>query len=193
MNNLVGKRGKTASLNVIGKAEHLKLLLLEYMFRENGGGKGYYSEEIEHLENRRTWRRVPFWKSTAELEFHSPVPFETGMYAQNEFFYVGSTVSLGNTGGNETYPNALVISNITITGTDSSNFKMDKATQQSYVVKENQHLVLKVSYSSSENTFLFGSTSGGYGSLPVLDAAIEFETNVLGEGFQRIPIVPLFV
>jgi len=180
MTNLVGKNGKKASLNVIGKAEHLKLLLIEYMFRNNGGDKGYYSKEVKYLKNRRTWRRASFWKSDYELEFHPPVPFKTGKYAQNEFFYVGSTTSRGN-------GKALVISNITITGRHSRYFKINKSNKQSYVVKENRHLVLKVSYSSSKNIFR------GKSRVPVLDAAIEFKTNGGGNRFQRIPIVPLHV
>jgi hypothetical protein len=70
MTNMLS-RGASASDAVVGKAEHLKALLVDYMIRLNG--PGYYSDrkynnnegrgDITEVHLRRTWRRVPFWVS----------------------------------------------------------------------------------------------------------------------------------
>jgi len=174
LHNLVGRNGMTANSEVIGKAEHLKLLLVEYLVSNNGGSKGYYSNEIGPMQNRRNWKKLPFWRGDAKIEFHSPVCVDSGPCMQNEFLYVGSSAEPSNAN-----VQTLVISNITISGKDATHFKIDKARLSSYPVPEGKHLTLKVTYSASTKNVL----------LSLVDALVEFETNILGEGFQRVPIV----
>jgi len=50
INNLIGARGLSASLDVIGKAEHLRILLLEWMRRNDGGKNGYYSNSEYNVD-----------------------------------------------------------------------------------------------------------------------------------------------
>eukprot|EP00957_Ditylum_brightwellii_P169033 12866364-Ditylum_brightwellii.AAC.1 len=72
MENLVGDNGLSASEDVIGKAEHLKALTVEWMKR-NDGEKKYFSDPaqndgkgmgyIAEVDARRTWRQLPIWIS----------------------------------------------------------------------------------------------------------------------------------
>jgi hypothetical protein len=97
-NNMLGD---SASDEVIGKAEHLKALLVEWMQRMDGPD-GVYSNskynlgegagDIQEIKKRRTWRSVPFWQSDAELIFGPAVNTIRGTRVRNEFLYVGRTM-----------------------------------------------------------------------------------------------------
>jgi hypothetical protein len=94
-------RGAKASDAVVGKAEHLKALLVDYMSRLNG--PGYYSNkrynnnegrgDITEVHLRRTWRRVPFWLSDVQLKFGQLVEREPGVFVRYEYLYLGRTTS----------------------------------------------------------------------------------------------------
>jgi len=85
MNNLIGQvNGMKASAAVVGKVEHLKALLLEWMRRvdlnigstDDSQTVRYYSDrrnnfneghgDFTEIRFRRTWREVDFWSSAAE-------------------------------------------------------------------------------------------------------------------------------
>lgn len=77
-NNLLGSNGMTASEATIGKAEHLRILLLEWMGRANGPKK-YYSDkkynanigsgDYQEILHRSTWRKLDYWQSDTQIEF----------------------------------------------------------------------------------------------------------------------------
>lgn len=104
----------------IGKAEHLKVLLVEWMRRMNGD-KGYYSSnrynnyqgrgDLVEVSTRRTWRQIPYWQSDRAVQFAEPSRLENGWYRRNEFFYMGRTS-----------PGILVIHPVTITGPSQNLF-----------------------------------------------------------------------
>jgi len=134
VNNLVGRNGATASDEVIGKAEHLKCLLVEWMERMDGTA-GYYSKsfvtdstlgpytdgikssegDIKEISNRRQWRGMNFWISDKEVAFDLPV-WKNNQFVQSEYIYFGRT-----TAGMTT------IENIEIKGTNADLFTIDTA------------------------------------------------------------------
>jgi len=107
LDNLLGALGKTASNDVIGKAEHLKILLLEWMQRNDrqerfysdsrwdlGGSTGdEHGGDMGILRKRRTWREVDYWVSDESLVFGDPTyQKHDGMFTQNEYLYFGRTM-----------------------------------------------------------------------------------------------------
>jgi len=97
-NNLLGKTGQGASDRAVGKANHLKLLLAEYM-RANDGPRQFYTSArytkngkslIRDLLDRNSWRQVDFWKSDSTLTF-GPIADTPNGYQRTEYIYVGRT------------------------------------------------------------------------------------------------------
>jgi hypothetical protein len=99
---------------VIGKAEHLKALLLEWLERHDGNSRygGYYSSDafqmnegsgdISEIARRRTWRPMELWISDKTLRFgkqsqvsnsssSSPSASGTTQYVRNEYLWAGRT------------------------------------------------------------------------------------------------------
>ena len=125
MNNLIGNRGHIASDAVIGRAEHLKSLLLEYMRYHNGEDKiysdpSYYqyqtAGDIREINRRCKWRKVPLWVSESETmtfgrPFYDP---SSGRYRRSEYLYVGRTA-----------PGVVDIERILFTGPDKDLFKTE--------------------------------------------------------------------
>jgi hypothetical protein len=80
MRNLLATR--PVSDATIGKVEHLKALLVEWMRRMNNGAMGYYSSnkynngegrgDIAEVTNRRTWKQLPYWQSDSTIVFGPP-------------------------------------------------------------------------------------------------------------------------
>ena len=100
VNNLLGRNGMSASDAVIGKAEHLRHLLIEWMERMDGDG--YYSDPIYNandnagdvleIRNRQSWRSSDFWVSDSnQLEFGPAVWDGANNCVRNEYFYFGRT------------------------------------------------------------------------------------------------------
>lgn len=101
LHNKLGRNAGAVTDEVIGRCEHMKILLLEWLER-NDHEEGYYSDpaHLQHLTSgdiaevtkRRTWRTVDFWQSTHEtLHFHAEPAYIDGKYLRNEYLYVGRT------------------------------------------------------------------------------------------------------
>jgi hypothetical protein len=86
MNNLLGENGQSAPDEIIGKAEHLKAMLVKYL-------KDADHPAAEEIHMRRTWRHESFW-SVLTLPFRDTLDDGT----RTEYLYIGSpggeTVSL---------------------------------------------------------------------------------------------------
>jgi hypothetical protein len=144
---------------VVGKAEHLKALLLEWMQRMDGPQKLYSSNEwdlhrgkgaIREIEFRRTWREADLWVSDRVLSFGPPVLVggsdegggggggqRGGVYLRNEYLYVGRTT-----------PGELTVSDIAVVGPSAPMFTVEATANAT--LKQNQHVRIKVSLSSPE-------------------------------------------
>lgn len=98
MNNLLGRQASQASNAVISKAEHLKVLLVEWMRRMDGPFR-YYStrsedklfSDLDEVLGRRTWPETEYWQSDTTLTFGQPVYTPGGFYERNEYLYLGRT------------------------------------------------------------------------------------------------------
>lgn len=141
MNNLLGDHATTD--RQIGKAEHLKILLVEWMKRHDGpdhlysdpvwnGGEG--RGDIKEIMLRRTWRRVDFWLSDRSLPFWRAAR-EGDQFERHEYLYMGRTT-----------PGKLLIENIEVKGPDSSYFTIDV---NKAAIQMNDFLRVRVTYRSS--------------------------------------------
>jgi len=146
MNNLLGSNAKSASKEIVGKAEHLKVLLYEWMNRMDGS-KGLYSNpvfnagegrgDITEVQLRRTWNSSPIWVSDTELRFGKPSIWGS-MYTRNEFLYIGRTTE-----------GTLQVDKISLEGTDSRLFELS-GFLKGYIGSE-KHRRVKVTFRSSGN------------------------------------------
>ena len=140
--NLLGVRD--ARRQLVGKAEHLKILLIEWM-RRNDGSKGYYTSPmynvnvdqgaILEISRRRTWSRHDYWDSDGRIHFGRPVMTESGYYRRNEFFYIGRTKPGGE----------LKITDIAVVGPHARYFRVDRTRA---TLKAGQHVRIKISFKS---------------------------------------------
>ena len=139
--NLIGKNGNTASDEVIGKAEHLKALLVEWMDRMDGD-LNYYSDpvnndnttsDISEIKRRRKWRKLDLWVSDTAIDFETPV-LKDGAYVMNEYLYIGRTTE-----------GTLSTADISIHGSSSSLFSVDVTTAD---INSGDHLRVKISFST---------------------------------------------
>jgi hypothetical protein len=132
----------------IGKAEHLKALLVEWMRRMNNGAMGYYSSnkynggqgrgDITEVTNRRTWRQVEYWQSDASIAFDPPTRVGVGddrSHRRNEYLYVGRTT-----------PGFLVLEPINITGPSKDLFTVSLTTKT--IVRQFQYVRVTVALQS---------------------------------------------
>lgn len=169
MKNLLGKNGNRANPNIVGKAEHLKILLLEWMRRKNGR-HGFYSSnrwqggqgrgDMKEIHLRRTWRRAAYWQSDSVLRFGNPV-LVNGVYRRNEFLYIGRTL-----------PGKLIVKSVRILGPDAKLFRLNVARFQ---VNTNGYQRIKISFSSRSPV-----------QMDSLRARIEVRFGA--KGFRLIPI-----
>jgi len=146
--NLLGMYGMTARSGVIGKAEHLKCLLMEFMLRKNTPKK-YYSDAKYSLKGeksllamvkaRRTWKQLDYWQSDTTLSFGPPASTKEG-YLRNEFLYLGKT-----TKGN------LRIKSISIGGPDAKYFTLDRVAGR---IGQDECMRVKVSFRSSRRIIM---------------------------------------
>jgi Sulfatase len=103
MTNLLSAKNYDSSNDVpdavIGKAEHLKILLLENLRRYDGDRQFYSSNmwslgegggDTVEIAKRRTWRTAEYWQSDTVLSFGPPAVVD-GTYVRNEYVYVGRT------------------------------------------------------------------------------------------------------
>lgn len=169
MNNLVGKLGRTAPDEIIGKAEHLKCLLMEWMRRMDGDMK-YYSRsrynfgqgrgDIHEIRLRRQWRLVDYWQSDTRINFGKPVK-TSDQWKRNEFFYIGRTK-----------PGVLRITDIRIIGKDARYFSINKRRAE---LRSGDSLRIRVSFQGGSNV-----------QIKKLDAALQIHNNV--NGVRRVPL-----
>lgn len=153
MNNLIGDKSDSASDELIGKAEHLKCLLVEWMQRMNG--PGYYSGDarwsdsmtgpftdgirssagdIEEVKRRRTWRSLDIWVGDTVLKFGRRA--RVGItFKRNEFLYFGRTS-----------PGLLYVNDVTVVGTESAFFTIESPPP--VTIAQGDHARLKISYNS---------------------------------------------
>lgn len=148
MKNLLGSNGMNAAGHVIGKAEHLKVLLQEWMRRNDSHPKGLYSDakwnlgegegDKQEINARRTWRRVGMWISDTVLSFDRPFRMPNSTYRRYEYLYVGRTKRGGR----------LNISSISIEGRDKHYFRV---RPKSATINTNGHKRIKVAFVSNSN------------------------------------------
>lgn len=161
-------------MDVIGKAEHLKCLLVEWMKRMDGP-KQYYSNnkynlrvgsgDIAEVRKRRNWRLVDFWISDPQVLPFSEPTLKDASYVRTEYLYVGRTTE-----------GTLSIRGLRVTGNDASYFTIGQIAKAT--VKKGGYIRLKLMFRSL---------------LPVkwtydnIDAYIEIQTS---EGDRRVQILP---
>jgi hypothetical protein len=151
---------------VIGKAEHLKLLLVEWMRRRDGRHR-YYSDprynkagegDIVEVTKRRTWRESPFWLSDEIIEFNVPPEMIDGAYRQNEYLYLGRTSS-----------GDLTISSIALSGPGQQHFRvLEPDLSTPVTLQQFDHLRVKIALVSE--TWLGAAT-------PHIEATLQIVTN----------------
>jgi len=136
MENLVGRYAQSASLAVVGKAEHLKILLIEWMKRMDGPNK-YYSDnkynfgigigDVGEIRRRRNWRTVPFWISDmTEITFGPAVLIDGSNYVRNEYLYIGRTTE-----------GTLAIRGVAMSGNDAAYFTIGQIVDAA--IEQNQY------------------------------------------------------
>jgi hypothetical protein len=128
----------------IGKAEHLKALLIDWMLRHNGGSMKYYtnskwnkgkgSGDVAEVRKRRSWKELSYWQSDSMLRFAKPVERQNGEYVQNEYLYIGRST-----------PGVLSIDSISVQGAHARYFSVNIKSAN---IRENAHIRVKVSFRS---------------------------------------------
>jgi hypothetical protein len=133
-------------LSVIGKAEGLKVLLIEWMTRHDSVHR-YFSDpkysynrtrgDIQEVTQRRTWKEVPFWISDSSIQFFPPsyiTPQDD--YRRNEYIYIGRTL-----------PGVLELQSITVRGPNAAYFSV---LPTNGTIGQYHSLRIKVSYHSKD-------------------------------------------
>jgi hypothetical protein len=132
-------------LDVIGKAEGLKVMLIDWLRRHDGVYR-YFSDpkysygrtrgDITEVTKRRTWKEVPMWMSDSTIQFSPPSKFTPqGDYARNEYIYIGRTL-----------PGVLKLESITIRGANASYFSVSPTNGS---IGQYSSLRIKVSFYSA--------------------------------------------
>jgi hypothetical protein len=99
MNNLINRHGPEPDDATIGKAEHLRYLLLDWMERMQGlTSNQFYSDpiynanegkgDIEEIRTRQSWRASDIWVGDSSLVFRK-VSRVGSKYIRNEWLYLG--------------------------------------------------------------------------------------------------------
>ena len=141
MDNLVGDDGMTASDEVIGKAEHLKALLIDWMTRMDGTDNLYSDPvwnngeglgDIEEIRTRRKWKELDLWVSDRTVVVGTPANV-LGTWTRNEWIYLGRGTN-GTTN----------VSSISVEGADAGKFALSSFTGGN--ISQNAHEKIKVQY-----------------------------------------------
>jgi hypothetical protein len=157
-------------VRVIGKAEGLKAMLIEWMRRHDSVHR-YFSDkkysygktrgDIQEVTERRTWKEVPCWISDTFVEFSPPSKTSPqGDFRRNEYFYIGRTL-----------PGVLELKSITIRGPHASLFSVSPTAGK---IGRYRSLRIKVSYYSSSER-----------NVTQVSASLDIRTSVLK---QTLPI-----
>ncbi|MGN6554786.1 MAG: sulfatase-like hydrolase/transferase [Verrucomicrobiota bacterium] len=124
-NNYVGNNGMSASDVAIGKAEHLKRLLIEWMQRMDGTNHLYSDPvynagegmgDIAEITARRKWKTLNLWVSDTTVTVGQPVNL-AGQLTRNEYIYLGRTTA-----------GTLNVSGISVQGADAGFFQLSEFT-----------------------------------------------------------------
>jgi hypothetical protein len=171
-NNLIGTLyGGSPSLEVIGKAEHLKALLIEWMTRMDGPEHLYSDRrfnlnegqgDVEEVRNRRTWGEVRYWESDIVLSFGPLAKLAKDSFVRHEYFYVGKSDPSGDT---------LRISNIRVTGRDSMYFAVDRTegeVSEGYIRIRVTLTTLRQDLTSVNASLEFQASSDGSRIIPIV-------------------------
>lgn len=145
--NLLGVKGANASDAIVGKAEYLKALLVEWMLRHDGPNR-YYSDnkyqlyqgqgDVQEVRDRRTWKAVPLWISHDVLPIGRPVRQSAdGWSFRNEYIYLGRTAVGGETKVR-----------LDVSGFGASYFALDV---KSAVLRQNDTVRVKVTFASPQD------------------------------------------
>jgi arylsulfatase A-like enzyme len=158
--NHVGDNGLTASDTVIGKAEHLKCLLIEWMQRMDGPNHLYSDPiynageglgDIAEINARRKWKTLNIWVSDTAVKVGLPVNV-SGQLTRNEYIYLGRTTA-----------GTLNVTNITVQGADAARFQLSGFTSGS--ITNGGYQRVKLTYQPS------------YYGQPVSDARVVIKHN----------------
>lgn len=141
------RSGNKPSSRAIGKAEHLRCLLLEWMNR-NDKKRGFYSDKkynpkgmnglIWEIRNRQSWKQVDFWISDRSMTF-GKVADKTatgGGFTRTEYIYMGRT-----------NPGKVQIRSISVKGPGANYFTIDKRGPTS--IGQGGHLRVAVKFYSN--------------------------------------------
>lgn len=120
--NLLGVNGPTASDEIIGKAEHLKALLLQYLARTG-------HPDLDTMAGRRTWRPLPFWIGDVILRFRPLLQDGT----RTEWLHFGSTTK-----------SIVPVKNLVVEGPGAERYKIE------WISSTEGHRVLAITYSSED-------------------------------------------
>lgn len=130
MKNLLPSGKSVGPPEVIGKAEHLKVLLLEFLQRHDGDARYYSSNkyhlgegagDISEIRERRQWNAVDYWQSDKRLTF-GPPSLVHGKYTRVEYLYFGSTKR-----------RTLKVQKVFIKGSDAQYFRATALAMDGYV------------------------------------------------------------
>jgi hypothetical protein len=175
VNNLLGQNGLTAEGWVVGKAEHLKALLVEWMRRVDGPNRVYSDPRwdlnqglgaVREVQLRRTWRRMSLWVSDRVLNFGSPA-LVGDRFVRNEYLYLGRTRD-----------GELNITGVEIAGTHAPILSTDWTPGSTRSLKKNQHLRIRVTLSSP--SYLYPSDLSA--ALRIANSATgTFDVTIRGE------------
>jgi len=156
--------GMGASDRAIGKAEHLRQLILEHMLRNNGKQKFYSDPKYDpttsrglvwEVSNRKTWKKMDFWISDQKLFFgqvavnkKAVVEVENGGTTRTiqdngvtrvEYLYMGRTT-----------PGSVDVESISVQGSDRNNFFVRPSGP--VTIEQDGHLRVKVTYLSTASS-----------------------------------------
>jgi hypothetical protein len=121
--NLLHESGSTASDEVIGKAEHLKLLLLQYL-----GRTGH--PDLDEMAQRRTWRPLTLWIGDEVMRFRHLLLDGT----RTEWLHLGSTTQ-----------SVVPVKDVVVEGPGAERFEVEWIPS-----KIKGHRILAITYSSED-------------------------------------------
>lgn len=136
------RTGKATSL---GKAEHLRQLLLDWMKMNNGNEKlfsdpKYNANEgrgdMSEIRVRKLGKLVPFWRSDTVLKMGPPIR-RKGTYLRNDYVFVGRTL-----------PGQVRLLSIRVKGNENADQLLKLAMPSKKFLRKGQSLRIKVQFAS---------------------------------------------
>lgn len=149
-NNLLGSNAGKASLEVLGKAEHLRCLLLDWIQRMDNDTGLYTTPEPnfgegrgdwEEVRQRQFWPALDIWISDTEVVIDQPVLID-GALVRNEYLYFGSRSNL----------NGALFDTLSVVGKHAMHFRVDSDDKS--IIEHRGCQRLKVSVAFPEEVYL---------------------------------------